>query len=155
AEYRGINDGRIDATITTPSGRVEQVPLTWTVEQDGEYRASYTPGEDGLYQVAVSGARRSGVDVGRGAAAFRVGPSDAEYFDAAMRLPLLRRLSEQTGGRFFHAGDTSLLADAISYSGRGVTVVEERELWDMPVVLFAVLTLMAAEWLTRRKWGLA
>jgi hypothetical protein len=85
----------------------------------------------------------------------RVGPSDAEYFDAAMRASLLRRLSEETGGRFFRSNDTGSLAEAISYSGRGVTVVEERDLWDMPIVLFAVLGLMGAEWVTRRKWGLA
>ena len=72
-----------------------------------------------------------------------------------MRAPLLRRLAEETGGRFFRSADTSLLADAISYSGRGVTVVDERELWDMPIVLFCLLGLMATEWLTRRKWGLA
>lgn len=154
-EYRGINDARVFAHVTSPSGRVEDVPMAWTVEQDGEYRAQFTPTEDGLYRVVVDGARRTGEATDQGAAAVRVGPSDAEYFDAAMRASLLRRLSEETGGRFFRSADTSLLADAISYSGRGVTVVEERDLWDMPIVLFAVLGLMAAEWVTRRTWGLA
>lgn len=155
AEFQGINDGRVLAHVTSPSGRVEDVPMEWTVEQDGEYRARYTPSEDGLHRVAIDGVRRDGSSISRAVAALRVGASDAEYFDAAMRAPLLRRLAEETGGRYFQAGDTSLLTDAISYSGRGVTVVEERDLWDMPIVLFAVLGLMATEWLTRRKWGLA
>ena len=129
--------------------------MEWTVEQDGEYRARFTPTEDGTYRVAVDGTRRTGASIERAATALRAGPSDAEYFDAAMRAPLLRRLAEETGGRFFRAADTTTLAEAISYSGRGVTLVEERDLWDMPVVLLAVLGLMAAEWLTRRKWGLA
>lgn len=154
-EYKGINDGRVVAHVTSPSGRVEDVPMEWTVEQDGEYRARFTPPENGTYRIAVDGVRRSGASIPRGVTSLRVEPSDAEYFDAAMRLPLLRRLAEETGGRFFRAADTSSLTDAISYSGRGVTVVEERELWDMPIVLFAVLGLMATEWLTRRKWGLA
>jgi hypothetical protein len=84
-----------------------------------------------------------------------VGPSDAEYFDAAMRAPLLQRVADETGGRFFRASEVSSLADAISYSGRGVTVVEEKELWDMPVVLLALLGLMGGEWLYRRSRGLA
>jgi hypothetical protein len=154
-EYRGINDGRVLAHVTAPSGRVEDVPMEWTVEQDGEYRARFTPTEDGVYRVAVDGVRRSGDATGRGTASVSVGPSDAEYFDAAMRASLLQRLSEETGGRFFRAADTASLPDAISYSGRGVTVVEERELWDMPIVLLALLGLMAAEWMTRRRWGLA
>ena len=37
----------------------------------------------------------------------RVAPSDAEYFDAAMRAPLLRRIAEETEGRFFRAADTT------------------------------------------------
>jgi hypothetical protein len=154
-EYKGINDARVLAHVTLPSGRVEDVPMEWTIEQDGEYRARFTPSEDGMHRIAVDGVQRSGATTERGTAALRVGPSDAEYFDAAMRAPLLRRLAEETGGRFFRSADTSLLADAISYSGRGVTTVDERDLWDMPIVLCCLLGLMATEWLTRRKWGLA
>jgi uncharacterized membrane protein len=155
AEYRGINEGRITAHVTAPSGRIEDVAMEWTVENDGEYHARFTPAEDGIYRVSVGGAGQDGTDVGRGAVTLRVASSDAEYFDAAMRAPLLRRLSEETGGRFFRAADTSGLVDAITYSGRGVTVVEERELWDMPIVLLCLLGLMGGEWLYRRSRGLA
>jgi hypothetical protein len=154
-ESRGINEGRVAAHVTTPSGKVVDVPLEWTVEQDGEYRARFTPAEDGLYRIAVDGQTKAGLDTGRGTVSLRVGPSDAEYFDAAMRAPLLRRLAEETEGRFFRAAETASLVDAISYSGRGVTVVEERELWDMPIVLLLLLGLMGAEWMYRRSRGLA
>jgi uncharacterized membrane protein len=154
-EYRGVNDGRITAHATAPSGRVHDVPMEWTVENDGEYRARFTPTEDGIYRIAVDGTSQSGTDVGRGSVALRVAPSDAEYFDAGMRASLLGRLAEETGGRFFRAADMTGLPDAISYSGRGVTVVEERELWDMPVVLLLLLSLMGGEWLYRRSRGLA
>ena len=62
-------------------------------------------------------------------------------------------MAEETGGRFFRSTDTTGLVDAISYSGRGVTVVEERELWDMPVILVLLLGLMGGEWLYRRREG--
>jgi uncharacterized membrane protein len=154
-EYLGINDGRITARVTAPSGRVEEVPMEWTVEHQGEYRARFTPAEDGIYRVAVGGTTKDGLDVGRGESSLRVAPSDAEYFDAAMRAPLLERIAEETDGRFFRASDTSALVDAITYSGRGITVVEERELWDMPILLLALLGLMGGEWLFRRARGLA
>ena len=67
----------------------------------------------------------------------RVSAGDAEYFDAAMRAPLLKRIAEETGGRFFTPANAAALPEAISYSGRGVTVVEERELWDMPALFLA------------------
>ena len=85
----------------------------------------------------------------------RASAGDAEYFDAAMRAPLLKRIAEDTGGRFFTPANAASLPEAISYSGRGVTVVEERELWDMPIILIALLGLLGAEWGFRRVRGLA
>ena len=37
----------------------------------------------------------------------------------------------------------------------GVTVIEERDLWDMPILLMLLLALIAAEWGYRRMRGLA
>jgi len=153
--YKGVNDGRITAHATSPAGKVENVPMEWTIEHDGEYRARFTPSEDGIYKISVDGLAKDGKDVGRGTYNLRVAPSDAEYFDAAMRAPLLRRVAEDTEGRFFRASDTSNLVDAITYSGKGITVTEERELWDMPIVLLLLLGLMGGEWLFRRTRGLA
>jgi hypothetical protein len=72
-----------------------------------------------------------------------------------MRAPLLRRIAEETGGAFFTPANAASLPEAISYSGRGVTVVEERELWDMPALLILLLGLVGAEWAFRRTKGLA
>ena len=155
AEYAGINDGRITATVTGPSGKVQDVPMEWTVEHEGEYRARFTPVEDGIHRIAVSGTTRTGTDAGRGTTTMRVAPSDAEYFDAAMRAPLLQRIADETEGRFYRAAEVHELPDGISYSGKGITVVEEKELWDMPIVLFALLGLMSGEWMLRRRRGLA
>jgi hypothetical protein len=85
----------------------------------------------------------------------RVSAGDAEYFDAGMRAPLLKRIAEDTGGRFFTPANAASLPEAISYSGRGVTVVEERELWDMPALFLTLIGLVAAEWGYRRVRGLA
>jgi uncharacterized membrane protein len=154
-EYKGVNDGRITAHATAPSGKVEDVAMEWSVEHEGEYRAKFTPSENGVYKISVDGTSRAGKDLGRGTVNVPVAPSDAEYFDAAMRAPLLQRVAEETDGRFFKAADTSTLVDAITYSGKGITVVEERELWDMPIVLFLLLGLMGSEWMYRRTRGLA
>jgi uncharacterized membrane protein len=154
AEYKGLNNGLITAHVTAPSGHVEDVPMEWTVKRDGEYSARFTPDEDGLFTVRVGGTN-DGKDVGSGELTLRVAPSDAEYFDAAMRAPLLTRLAEETGGRFYRADNTASLVDAITYSGHGVTVVEDRELWDMPIVMLLAFGLMGSEWGFRRSRGLA
>ncbi|MFN7984963.1 MAG: glutamine amidotransferase [Vicinamibacterales bacterium] len=149
-----VNDARVVAQVTSPSGKTTEVPLEWTVEKDGQYTGQYVPEEPGTYEFKASAARE-GKDLGTGTLHARASAGDAEYFDAAMRSTLLTRLAEDTGGAFFTPSNASTLPEAINYSGRGVTVVEERDLWDMPIILLALLALIAAEWGYRRTRGLA
>jgi uncharacterized membrane protein len=167
--YTEVNDSRAVAHVTAPSGKTSDVPVDWTVTRDGDYRATIVPDEPGVYDIKVTATRaassggRPGTDgrdqkekdLGTAAMHVRVSAGDAEYFDAAMRAPLLQRIAEETGGRFFTTADASALPEAVSYTGRGVTVVEERELWDMPVLLIALVGLVSAEWGFRRARGLA
>jgi hypothetical protein len=154
AAFAEVNDAHVVAQITSPSGKVTELPLEWTVERDGQYRGTFVPDEEGLYEIRGSAARPD-KELGTSVMHARASAGDAEYFDAAMRASLLSRIAEETGGRFYTAASASSLPEAISYSGRGVTVVEDRDLWDMPIILIALLGLLAAEWGFRRKRGLA
>jgi hypothetical protein len=152
-EYNGINDAHVIATVTAPSGKAVDVPLEWTVEHDGEYRSSVVPEEEGLYTIRLA-ATREAKDLGTHTAYVRATSADSEYFDATMRAPLLKRIAEETGGRFYTSSDVAGLPEAISYSGRGVTVVEERDLWDMPAILLLLVAMTGGEWAYRRARGL-
>jgi uncharacterized membrane protein len=152
--YVEVNDSRVVAKVTSPSGKTTELPVEWTVTKDGDYRASFVPDESGIYDVRVS-ADRDQKTLGAADMHVRVSAGDAEYFDAGMRAPLLKRIAEDTGGHFFTTANVASLPEAISYSGRGVTVVEERELWDMPALFLALVGLIAAEWGYRRAKGLA
>ncbi|MGE3957290.1 MAG: glutamine amidotransferase [Vicinamibacterales bacterium] len=149
-----VNDAQVLARVTSPSGRTTEVPLEWTVAKDGEYKGQFVPDEAGVYEVQTT-AVRDGKELGAHTMHARASAGDAEYFDAAMRASLLSRVAEDTGGEFFTTDTAASLPEAINYSGRGVTVVEERDLWDMPIILIALLGLIAAEWAYRRQRGLA
>jgi uncharacterized membrane protein len=149
-----VNDAQVVARVTAPSGKVTEVPLEWTVSKDGEYRSQFVPEEPGTYEVKTT-AVRDGKELGTSTMHARASAGDAEYFDAAMRASLLTRVAEETGGRFFTPETAAALPEAINFSGRGVTVVEERDLWDMPIILIALLGFIAAEWGFRRMRGLA
>jgi len=155
--YAEVNDSHVVATVTSPSGKKSDFPMEWTVTRDGEYRASFVPDEPGLYDIKVDAARASGdqKSLGTSEVHLRASAGDAEYFDAAMRGSLLRRIAEDTGGHFFTASNASLVPEAVTYTGRGVTVVEERDLWDMPILLLLLLGLLSAEWAFRRVRGFA
>jgi hypothetical protein len=72
-----------------------------------------------------------------------------------MREPLLRRVADETGGRFYTAANVASLPEDMAITGKGVTVQEEMELWDMPFLFLLLVGLIGAEWLLRRKRGMA
>jgi hypothetical protein len=149
-----LNDATVVAHVTSPTGKKVDVPMQWTGERNGQYRANFDTSEAGFYQAKVD-ATREGQTVGTNVTHVRAIPDDAEYFDAAMHAPLLKRIAQDTGGRFYAADAMNTLPDDLKYSGRGVTAVEERDLWHMPALLIALVLLICSEWGLRRYWRLA
>jgi hypothetical protein len=154
SRFVDLNDAAVVGHVTRPGGGTLDVPLQWTGERDGQYRGTFVSTEQGAYEVKVE-ASRAGKTIGNGVTFVRALPSDAEYFDPTMHEAPLRRIAEETGGRFYTPDMVAGLAEDVRYAGRGVTTVEERELWNMPIVLIALLGLVCTEWGYRRAVGLS
>ncbi len=152
--YVELNDASVTARVTLPNGGTRDVPLEWTGERDGLYRGTFVSADAGAYEVAIDSSRGSSI-IGSGVAFMRAGPSDAEFFDPTMHEGPLRRIAEETGGRFYTPETTAGMAEDVRYAGRGVTSVEERELWNMPIILLALMGIVCAEWGYRRAVGLS
>ena len=152
-----VNDAQVLAQVTSPSGKTTEVPLEWTVTHDGEYRGTFVPDEAGVVRSERDGDRAS--TASRRAAGPRL-EHDARA-RVGRRQRVLRRRDARAAAQahrgrnrrpLLHAGRrVATLPEAISYSGRGVTVVEERDLWDMPVILILLLALIGARVGTRRQ----
>ena len=154
ANFEEINNSAVIASVTHPDGNFTDRRMEWTAEADGEYRATFTAPTEGFYEVrveAVGGDELIGEDV----TWLQVAPSDAEYYDSTMRPALLDRIAEETGGRRYTPDNVASLPDDVQFVGGGVTVVEERDLWDMPALLLLLGTLVLGEWGYRRFRGLA
>jgi uncharacterized membrane protein len=151
--FLNVNDAMVTATVTSPTGIANVVPLEWTVEEDGEYAATFQPSELGDYEVRID-AEREGAVLGSDVTYLHAAPSDREFFGAARRTQLLRRLADDTGGQFYTRSTVSSLPEDITISGAGVTLTEELDLWDMPGLFLLMLLLMGAEWGYRRIRGL-
>ena len=152
--YDQVSDAKVMAHVTMPDSRVEDVALALSGDRPGHYRGTFVSRMKGRYEVAV-GAERAGTDLGTGSSHVQAGASDAEYFNSAMKAQTLRRIAEDTGGRYYDAARVSGLAEDVRYGGRGVTTSEERDLWNLPIVLVVLLGLAFAEWGYRRSAGLA
>lgn len=148
------NGAAVQGTVTTPSGVTQEVALEWAVERDGEYRATYVPDGNGVHEVRLRAVLGRDTVAAEGAYV-RVTPPTAEYFGAEMRPALLRQVAEETGGRYYPAERALDVAKDLVYSASGATVVERKDLWDMPALLLVLLVALGAEWALRRRRGVA
>ena len=149
-----LNSADVTARVTRPNGGTVDVPMEWSGELDGLYRGIFVSSEAGTYEVAVDASQGADI-IGSDVAFVRAGPSDEEFFDPTMHEGPLRRIADESGGRFYTPDTAAGLAEDVRYTGRGVTSVEERDLWNMPIMLIVLMSLVCTEWAYRRAVGLA
>jgi uncharacterized membrane protein len=149
-----VNNARVVAEVKHPSGKRIDLPMEWTVDKDGEYRSTFVPEEKGLYEISIQ-AEREGAMLGTATTYLEATDLADEYFNAEMRSELLRRIGEETGGRYYTPETASRMAEDMSYTEGGTTILERKDLWDMPAVFLLLVTLIGIEWGYRKARGLA
>ena len=155
--FLAVNGAVAEAAVTGPDGAVSVVPLRWTGQGDGEYFGVHVTASAGLHRVEVraEGAGLPGGAENPGAATwFEAGTVDDEFFDAEADPELLSRIASATGGRVFDVDEAEQLVLDLSLAESGTTVVERRELWNVPAVFLLLFGLMATEWGVRQARGL-
>jgi len=148
------NGATVIAAVTGPDGVSQEVPLNWAVDRDGEYSASFVPAGGGLHQVQVRTAEGT-VSVASAPSFINVIEPVEEFFGAERRDGLLEQLARETGGRTFTPQQALDVVRDLTYSPSGATSVRRLDLWDAPLVLLLLLTMLGAEWTLRRRRGLA
>jgi uncharacterized membrane protein len=151
--YLRVNNTDVSVRVLTPTGAEQQLQMDWTVDRDGEYRATYTPTDQGLHQIEVT-VRDSGEFFAADTSFLQVTDLAREFYDAEMQQAALRRIADETGGQFYTPSTLSSLPEDISYTESGTTVIEENDLWDMPILFVLVVGLVSLEWGFRRVRGL-
>jgi hypothetical protein len=147
------NDAKVVAHVVS-DGVKRDIPLDWAIDRDGEYRATFTPEQAGIYSIRVDAEFPNGGSAGD-TTYLRVADLNTEYFDAEMRAPLLKRVASETGGRYYTPATASTLPEDVALSKHGVTVVNQMDLWDMPAIFILLVALVTAEWTYRKARGLA
>jgi uncharacterized membrane protein len=152
-DYLPESDAVVEAHISGPGGNSAVVELTPDQSATGLYHGEWTADAPGSYQAEVV-AKLGDTEAGRDAVSFERLDGVAENFHTEQNRELLRKLSEETGGRYWRPQELSRLPREIAYSEAGITVRETQDLWNMPVVFILILALQCTEWLLRRKWGI-
>jgi uncharacterized membrane protein len=151
--YLPAADSEVEAHIISPDGSAQTVPLRPEPVGPGIYSAQWTAPTSGTYVAQVS-ARQGKEELGKDTFLFRREDGVAENFHREQNVDYLRRLADETGGRYYTPKDASRLPQEISYSEAGITGREMKDLWNMPVMFLLILALRSTEWLLRRRWGI-
>ncbi|WP_428387748.1 hypothetical protein [Mucisphaera sp.] len=77
-----------------------------------------------------------------------------EYRNTQPDRDLLQSLAERTNGRLYELDEASLLAGAIPSRARTVVDENRQPIWSSPLILTLLISLLTAEWITRRAAGL-
>ncbi len=155
--FNRINDARVEASVTTPSGEIFTLPLQWDAQEDGIYRGQLTPYEDGFYAVEIkaeSGALAESDRDRQAKTSFLTSTGSREYFEAFQKKDFLEKLAQETGGNYYTASEVESLPEEILYTQSQTSVVEVLDLWDMPFNLLLLMALLFGEWILRRREGM-
>jgi len=152
--YIEVNNAAVTGVVTAPSGDTRELQLDWSIDADGEYSATFVPQEDGFHNIHVQAAR-GGESLGEDITHFDVAELSTEAFAAERRTSLLERMAEETGGRWYTPQTLASLPDDLRFSEGGTTVLEVKDLWDMPLIFMLLVGFISAEWGYRKWRGLA
>ncbi len=154
ASFDRLNNAQVAAQVKSPSGQIAPLQLSWDASKEGQYSVAFKPQEEGIYEVSAE-ATQGSKSLGTAKANFRVADSTEEFHNAGLNTDLLRRLASGTGGRFYTPADARALAEEISYIDNGASRIEEKELWDMPLLFLLLIASAGTEWILRKRKGLA
>ncbi|MCG8605950.1 glutamine amidotransferase, partial [bacterium] len=153
--FKVMEDAKIKATVTTPSGKSVEIPFKWSSNGTVEYKGFYQPEDVGMYKVDILAYSSDGSFIGKTESAFFVEPSKAEFTHAQLQTGLLRRIAEVSGGKYYHESEAEQLPDEISVIESSYSKIVERDLWDMPLLFLLAIVILSVEWFYRRSKGLS
>jgi hypothetical protein len=152
-DYTPVGDAQVSIRVIAPGGQVQEARATLIDSQMGRYSSEFRFDEPGVYRISTSVAR-GGQKVGMGDRRVLVGGADLEMADPRLNEEVLRRIAIASGGTYLRASESGRLASLLAAAQAEPSPPELVELWHNVWIFFAVIMLLTAEWMLRRRWGL-
>ena len=152
ALFAPVADAAVTVSMSVDGGAPQMLPVR-RAESTGRFSVPFAPERDGVYRFHADAVRGSTI-VGSADRAVYVGGSDREFTDPRLNEGVLRRLAEESGGRYARASDASRVLSALDEFARQAAVQERRDAWDRAWVFALLVLLLSSEWALRRRWGL-
>ncbi len=149
--------GTLQCEVEVPGGEPTAYDLEPHVDQPGLFEASFTVERGGAYVVHVSSAGQAERDssVRPATLTFRVEPPRQETDKPGTNRPLLEDLARSSGGRVFTPADAKEIPEAFPIHQVERLIQYREELWDAPLGMILIVTLLTLEWVLRKVFRMA
>jgi uncharacterized membrane protein len=154
SEFNPIANAVVTVRVTEPGGHERIMSAALTEPASGRYTAAVRFDQPGVYTVAAD-VRRGSENIGSARRQMLVGGVDVELAQPRLDESVLRRIAETSGGQYVPAREADKLPAMVSATDVGKPPLEMRDLWHNGFSLAAIIALLAAEWLYRRRAGFA
>jgi hypothetical protein len=153
-DYRPVANAEVAILLTAPNGEKRPLSAPLSTAVDGRYSVATRFDQPGVYRVDAM-ATRAGERLGTASRPVLVGGVDLEMSQPRLNDAVLRRLAAQSNGRYLSADDADQLPSLLRESRAEAGTPEVRDLWHNGWSLIVIVGLLAAEWVARRRVGLA
>ena len=153
-EYAPVGNAEVTIGVTAPDGQTRQLTPALSSPQDGRYGVAARFDQPGVYRIDAT-AVRAGEKLGAASRQVLVGGADLEMTQPRLNEAVLRRLAAAAGGKYLAAAEAHRVPALVRESRADAGTPELRDLWHNGWSLMAIITLLAAEWIVRRRAGLA
>jgi len=154
-KFNAVSDARATVRITKPSGAIVDVPLKFTTLNDANtYDGEFKVDELGQHKIELIGTSGS-LGTLNGKSDMLVSDLNREFYGAGQNSDLLKRISAETGGKYYTPDQTQSLLDDLTYRQSPYSERVTKDLWDMPINFMLIIVLLSAEWFLRKREGLA
>jgi uncharacterized membrane protein len=153
-EFKPIGDAEVTLRVKEPGGQERSLSAALADPRDGRYTAAVRLDQPGVY-VMTADVRRGTQSLGTASRPTLVGGADVELSEPRLNEAVLRRIADATKGQYVSTDSVSALPGLLRQSEVGRPPTELKDLWHTGVSLALIVTLLAAEWLVRRRVGLA
>jgi hypothetical protein len=153
-EFKPLADAEVMLRVKEPDGRERSVAAALSDPQTGRYSAGIRFDQAGVYVVAAD-VRRTSQNVGTVTRPLLVGGVDHEMTEPRLNEAVLRRISETSGGRYVALPQLAEVPGLLRAADTAAPPMEMRDVWDNGWTLAMIIALLAAEWVARRRIGLA
>ncbi len=147
------HDAEVTLKVTGPDGTVRTVPIYPQYKEPGIYERNLELSGVGRYEIEAI-AKLGKEELGRDKAILQIRPATAEMRQIGQNVALLKKLAEDSGGKYFPLEKVAELPRSLREATHKIITHRDNDLWDRPWLFALIIGLLCGEWFYRKRNGL-